>query len=166
MRKVTEVADVVDFLNGHSCFFIVKQAVNAKQIFMKTVDYKYYLRLLRKYKVEYNIKILGYCLLPGFVYLVLQPKNPRVLSIFIHEINQAYENYFNARYKTRGMVWKPRYKSRVLGTGQDLFESIKFIEFIPVKALMAETPAKYPWSSCSHRVMGAENRVLDNNLFS
>ena len=130
------------------------------------MDYRYYFRLLRKYKTKLSINIFAFCLLPEEIHLIIQPQNPDKLAPFIKEISQSYLLYFNSRYQHQGKLLHGRYKSMAIRNDAGLSEYIKFVEFIPVKFQIADTPVCYPWSSCSYRVLRDGDGLLDRRPYS
>ncbi len=125
------------------------------------MDYRYYCRLLRRYKKRLEMNIFGFCLMPDYVHLIVEPHQAQSLSLFMQGVHQSYTLYFNRKYRHRGSLWHGRFKSIALDRDQDLFDCIKYLEFHPVRANIATTPLEYPWSSCSLRILGYKNGLLD-----
>jgi len=147
------------FLKNNSCYYIQSQGRRRQKIFRVSLDYEQYLKFLKKYKLRFQVRVYGYCLIPATVYLIVRPGDSNKLSLFMQGINQSYALYFNRRYKREGKVWGQRYKSTLISGDGDLFKYIKLVEFIPVKVKWSYSPVEYPWSSCSGRVLGSDGIV-------
>jgi len=148
-------------LKEKACYYIVARCAKGKHIFYGLTDYAQYSALLRKYKNKFNVSLIGFCLLPASVHLILQPKEPKGLSSFMQGVNQSFAIYFNRKYRSSGQLWFGRFRSVVLDNVSDLVECIKYVEFKPVKENLVFSPVEYPWSSCSLRVLGYKNGILD-----
>ena len=58
-----------------SFFHVITQGVNREYIFNKKEHIEMYLHLLNKYKDEYNISILAYCIMSNHAHLLLYINN-------------------------------------------------------------------------------------------
>lgn len=99
--------------------------------------------------------------MPNHVHLIIQPDEPKNLSLFMKHVNQIFAQYFNAKYKKSGHLWQSRFKSKILFDEEYLFDCIKYVEFNPIRHRVANSPADYPWSSYQVRVLEAKNEFLD-----
>ena len=93
--------------------------------------------------------------------MIVQVPEAKHLSSFLREMAQIYTLYFNSRYKNQGKLLSDRHKKIEIQGEGSLAEYIKFFEFIPVKHQRADNPVQYPWSSCSYRVLGDGDGILD-----
>ncbi len=100
--------------------------------------------------------------MPNHVHLVIQPEEPKNLSLFMKQINQIFAQYFNGKYNKCGHLWSGRFKSKVLLDEEYLFDCIKYIEFNPLREQLVDSLADYPWSSYQTRVFEAKNEFLDS----
>ncbi len=153
-----------EFLDGSLCYFVTHQATKAQNMFLQEGDYKYYFHLLKKYKEKFKISLFAFCLMPGKVYLILQPRSQEDLFLFMQRVSRVFNLYFNARYHRKGRLWEARCTNIVIDD-DDFFSLVKFLEFIPVQAQLTDTPLLYPWSSCRYRVLCPENSILDKHTF-
>ncbi len=111
--------------------------------------------------MEITVSIFAFCLLPQDIHLIIQSQLAQNLSIFIKTICQDYSVYFESRYQIQENVFSGRQKSLAIIDDIALTEYIKFVEFMPVKYQLADTPAQFPWSSYNYRVLGDGDGVLD-----
>ena len=149
------------FLKNNQCFFMTLHARKNQKIFLHVTDYRYCLRLLRKYKNKVQVNIFAFCLLPEEIHLVIQSLSNQNLSMFTEEVSRDYKFYFESRYQIHENIFSGRHKKVAILNDMRLMDYIKFIEFMPVKFQMADTPAQYPWSSYSYRVIGDGDGILD-----
>ncbi|MCR4337652.1 MAG: hypothetical protein NUV91_07610 [Candidatus Omnitrophica bacterium] len=138
------------------CYFVRSWPSEKVRLFSKSSDYAYYLRVLKKYKAEYKLKIFAFCLIPQGIYLILQPRGSKDLSDFLEKTMDAYY----LRLVQDGQEVK--FIRNIVKDTQDLVDWIKYLEFIPVKHELALSPLSYRWSSCSYRVLGDQGGLLDS----
>ncbi len=161
VKKVQTMPRTARFLQDHCCYHVIINGPGKLPVFRTLMDYAYYLRLLKTFKMKLSVHIFAFCLLPERVHLIIQPKETGGLSAFMQRISQSYAVYFNRKYKREGKLWQGRFRSIVIGHDQDLFDCIKYVEWIPVRSELVNSPVEYPWSSCSLRVLGYQGSILD-----
>ncbi|MBN1869068.1 MAG: hypothetical protein JW847_00610 [Candidatus Omnitrophica bacterium] len=142
------------FLKDGYWYYAQMRSHRNQKIFLMDSDYGQYIKMLRKYKLRFQISVYAYCLLPTASYLVIYPSDARKLPLFMQCLNQCYALFFNRRYNGLGKVWGDRYKSVIIHNNHDLVETVKSVEFIPVKEGYSRSPFEYPWSSCRNRILG------------
>ena len=157
------MVDRQPFLDGKMCYLIINRGFKGKRIFYNETDYKYYFRLLRKYMKQFTVHILGFCLLEKTIYLLVLPKDTSGLSSFMEEVRFSYALFVNSKYDGDRHVWQKNYRKVLVQRDAELINYIKLIEFRPVKANITDNPIRYPWSSCSRRVL---NRYDPMNIIA
>ncbi|OGX36552.1 MAG: hypothetical protein A3C36_06015 [Omnitrophica WOR_2 bacterium RIFCSPHIGHO2_02_FULL_52_10] len=147
------------FLKDGVCYFVQTHSFMGKEILKTDADYGRIMRTIKKYKVRYSVCLYAYCLVPTGVYLILHPNDALQLPLFMQGVKQAYALYFNRKYKTGGKVWHQRFKSALIYNDKDLVNAIQLVESIPVQERRSPSPAEYPWSSCTYRILGSASIV-------
>ena len=146
----------------NGCYHIMIRGNNKKRIFLASKDYTHYLSLVKRCKKQYKIKVLGYCLMPNHIHMIIQPQeNKRDLSKYMHSISRAYTAYYNEVYKEVGHLWQGRYKSKVILKDGYMLNLIGYIECNPVRAEMVDAPHYYIWSSYRERNLLEETNIID-----
>ena len=143
------------FLKEGGCYSVQTKSYGNQKIFKMDPDCAHYLKLVKRYKRRFGVNVYAYCLMPTRAFLVVRPGDTRKLPLFMQGVNQSYALYFNRRYNGMGKVWGQRYQSVLIDQDRDLLESMKSVEFLPVKEDRARSPFEYPWSSCMNRVLGS-----------
>jgi REP element-mobilizing transposase RayT len=106
--------------------------------------------MARKPRIEYE----------GAFYHVITRGN-RKQKIF----NQRHTMYYNRRYKTVGHLFQGRYKAILCDRDRYLLALLKYIQYNPLRAKIAESLDQYPWSS--HRAYFTKtewSEFLDTDL--
>ena len=130
-----------------SFFHIIAQGVNREKIFYKSKYIKKYLSLIDKYKKEYNISVIAYCVMSNHIHMLIHTENVNCMSKFMHRINGIYGQYYN-KYEDRvGIVFRNRYASEPIYDQKYLASCINYIHMNPVKAKIVKKCDEYEYSS-------------------
>src|SRR3989338_864272 len=90
---------VMEFLKGRACYYVcVKNSRLLPRLFHSSPDFSYYLRLLKKYKQESQVKILAFCLLPDSIHLILHVSSVAEVTSLMEKIQRSYGCYFSVKY--------------------------------------------------------------------
>ncbi|MGB2629927.1 MAG: transposase [Candidatus Omnitrophota bacterium] len=146
----------------NAAYHIVIRGNRREPVFSIKEDYEKYLKLLWKYKNRYKAKIYAYCLMENHVHIILEPSCKLTLKKIMHGMNLSYSKWFNIRYDKCGHLWQGRFKSFVIQKDQYLLNCITYIEHNPVRAKICQRAEDYPWSSYKARVLGKNNKLLDD----
>ncbi len=142
-------------------YHIINRGNKKEHIFLNFDDFKKFLEILIFYKKRFKVKVLGYCLMPNHVHMVLDIANPKNLAKFMQSLTQAYAMWFNKKYNKVGHLWQDRYKSFVIQKNRYFLECIFYVEVNPVRGNLVTSPADYIWSSYQERVLGIKKGILD-----
>ena len=143
----------------NACYHIITRGNQKQKVFFDTKDYTKYLLFLRKYKIKFNTKIYGFCLMPNHIHLLGEPQENPNLSKFMQSLSRAYTAHFNNRYNKVGHLWQSRYRSKVIVKDNYLIDCIHYIELNPVRANLVKSAGEYPWSSHQERITERKTAV-------
>jgi putative transposase len=127
---------------------IVQRGHNRQVVFAAEDDFRYYLDTLKTWKVEYGVKVYGYCLMTNHVHLVLEPpEEVAELGRLMKRLAGRQTRYVNRLEGRRGTLWESRYKSSPIQTDEYLLACCRYVDLNPVRARMVIAPQEYQWSS-------------------
>ena len=109
------------------------------------------------------IEILGVCLMPNHIHLLVRQLTDNGISLFFQKMG-GYSNYFNKKYERFGSLFQRPFKAVHIKTDDQLIIVINYIHLNPIdliehnwKTKGISNPQKvieflesYPWSSYSH----------------
>ena len=150
-----------------SFFHVIVQGINKEYIFDKDEYIQKYLSLMDKYKEDYEISILAYCIMNNHAHLLIYTENVVEMTGFMHKINGIYAQYYNKCENRVGVVFRNRYESEPIFNERYLAQCIRYIHMNPVRAKMVESCGKYKYSTYNEYVnnMGhAKHPILINIL--
>lgn len=123
-------------------------------IFDREKDYHKYIGLINKYKKEYKIKVLAYCLMTNHVHFIVIPKTADSLGKFFNTVHMRYSHYLNRLRKKKGHLWQGRFYSCVMDE-RHVYCGVRYVERNPVRAKMVKRAWEYSWSSAGTHVGNA-----------
>ena len=149
------------FTIDNGIYHVMTRGNNRQKIFQCDSDNLIYLKLLRKYKIKYGIKIYHYALMTNHVHMIVMAPTGKDLSDFMKGLNVLYTVYYRKNYGGIGHFFQGRFKSFVIQEGRYLLECGRYIELNSVKAGIVKYPTEYKWSSYSVYAFGIRNDLVD-----
>lgn len=127
-------------------YHITARGNNREYIFKEDIDKGYFLKLLNESRQNMRFKLMAYALMDNHYHLLVQTGDVKLQKI-MHQINNKYSKYFNAKYERCGHVFQGRYNASVIGNEQYLLKVLTYIHQNPVKAGICKRVENYKWSS-------------------
>ncbi len=127
---------------------VMQRGNNDQPVFLTDDDRVAYLELLREESERHGVAVLGYCLMPNHLHLVIQPVQAASLARAVGRTHFRYAQQFNRVHRRGGHFWNNRFHSCVL-EGSTALASIRLIERNPVRAGAVKQAWQWPWSSAS-----------------
>ncbi|MDY6824537.1 MAG: transposase [Thermodesulfobacteriota bacterium] len=104
--------------------------------------------------------IWAYCLMPNHIHLIAVPEKAENLRLAIGEAHRRYTRRINFREGWRGHLWQERFSSFVMDE-RYLVACVRYIENNPVRAKLAKSPDKWPWSSALAHMAGKNDKLVN-----
>ena len=144
---------------------VVQRGSYRQQTFFSDADYQTYLGFLARSTLRRGVRILGYCLLPNHVHLIVIPDFAESLSRAIGESHGAYSRWLNHRLRRQGHLWQRRFFAAPMDRPH-LIEALRYVDLNPVRARMVERAEQYRWSSAVAHLQGFDRGgLLDMRLW-
>jgi putative transposase len=139
----------------------VTQRGNRRQrVFFCDEDYEVYRTQLSQGCRAAGVRVLGYCLMPNHVHLILEPANEGGLRAALAEAHRGYSRRVNLREGWRGYLWQGRFASVAMDETH-LLACARYVELNPVRAQLAARPQDWPWSSARAHLAGRDDGVVE-----
>ena len=146
-------------------YHITLRGNNKQRTFSRNADYKYFLRLLSRYKEKYRFSLYHYVLMPNHLHLLLHLAEQVNIPKLMQGLTLSYFQYKNKRTGYCGHFWQGRYASKIIDTDRYLISAGLYIERNPVKAQIVALPEDYKWSSYRSYAYGENNPLIDTNPY-
>jgi len=143
-----------------SFFHIMVQGINKSYIFEYNNDIKYYIKTMYELNMDYNIRIIAYCIMNNHSHLLIEANNIDNISKYMHRLNTKYGKYYNKKYNRVGYVFRDRYKSEAIYNEKHMYCCIKYIYNNPVKAGICNNAEDYPYSNYKNISINYEDNYV------
>jgi len=131
--------------------------INKKRIFEDS--------LFNVIKEKLIVEIIGYCLMPTHIHLILQQLKEKGISIFMNNVLNSYTRYFNLKMKRKGPLWEGRFKSVKVQTDEQLLHLTRYIHLNPVTAYLVDKPELWEFSSYKEYCGLSERQICNYKEF-
>jgi len=139
---------------------VMQRGHNKEPIFFKDIDYREYLKILKKVADHYQCQIHAYVLMTNHVHLLLTPAKKNSISLMFQSIGRLYVTYINKAYDRSGTLWEGRHKGNIIDTENYFMTCMKYIELNPVRAGMVNEANDYCWSSYAANAYNKPNAII------
>ena len=126
---------------------IIQRGNNRMSLFLNDEDFSMCALLLRESSEREGCAIHSYALMGNHWHLLTTPERPNSPARMMQSVGFRYARYFNFRYERTGAVFEGRYRSMMIDSERYFFACSRYIELNPVRALLANHPGEYKWSS-------------------
>ena len=116
------------------------------QTFFSDADYRLYRDLLVKQCRHHAVSILGWCLMPNHVHLILTPPDTDALRGALSRVHRMYAGHIHAREKRTGHFWQGRFGCVAMDEDH-LVAAMAYVALNPVRAKLVAKAEDWPWSS-------------------
>lgn len=122
------------------------RGINRQVIFEEDEDRRFFLRTLKRCKETSGFKLYAFCLMSNHVHLLMETGEESLETVF-KRIGSGYVKWFNQKYERTGHLFQDRFRSENVESDRYFKTVLRYILWNPVKAGMAFSPERYPWSS-------------------
>lgn len=141
---------------GNQVYHIVNRANSRKTIFSNPDEYRHFEMLLKAATDRFNMRLLGYTLMPNHWHLLLYPRGSGDVSLFMQWLTLTHTQQYHAWKHTtgHGHIYQGRYKSFLVEQDTYLLAALKYIERNPVRAKLVQKVEAWKWGSGYRRING------------
>lgn len=137
-------------LIGIKYVHITTHGISEEYIYEDVNEKRKIRRLILENQKEFNINVIAFCIMSNHLHLLIQFKEPKDLSMYMHKINTIYAIYYNKKHNRTGYVYKDRFHSQIIMDIKHLQNAIVYIHNNPVKAKICSKVNEYEFSSYSN----------------
>ena len=130
------------------------------EVFFDEGDYLTFRDLLAASCKAAKVTCWAYVLMPSHIHAILVPKNEDGLRAALAPVHRRYAGLINARRRKTGHFWQGRYGAAVMDESH-LVAAFHYMMRSPVEAGLADTPAKYKWSSAAAYLKGVDDGLTE-----
>jgi putative transposase len=142
----------------HIAHHVTQRGNGRRRTFFGDDDYRLYRDLLGAACAGAGVKVLGYCLMPNHVHLILAPTDEDGLRRALAPVHRRYAGAIHAREKRTGHFWQGRFGAVALDEAH-LAAAMRYVAFNPVRARLVRRPQDWAWSSVQTQLGLAQDAV-------
>src|SRR5262245_66682086 len=90
---------------------VTQRGNNRQQVFFSDADFRLYLDLITEYAPRFGVAVLGYCLMPNHVHLIVVPEAETSLARTLGAAHSEFALAVNASAGRSGHLWQNRFFS-------------------------------------------------------
>lgn len=145
---------------GNLVYHVINRSNARMRIFRTKNDYLAFEKALEEANEKFNMRILGYCVMPNHWHLVLYPKHDGDLSDFMRWLSMTHTQRWHVAHNTTGSghLYQGRYKSFVVEKNEYFYILLRYVERNPLRANLVEKAEDWRWSSLWCRLYGDEKQ--------
>ncbi|MDY6875006.1 MAG: transposase [Chloroflexota bacterium] len=172
-------------IEGH-VYYITTVVYNRLPIFTKSAYVIPLIDSLNFYRYQHRFRLLGYCIMPDHLYLIIWLYGESTVSEIMHDYkrfisgrlarqakvegNQAWLDAFRAAGEETGRgehkVWQDSFWDKIIYNERTLRQKLNYIHRNPLRAGLVECPEDYPYSSYRDYVLGNQTLIeVDTDWF-
>lgn len=133
------------------CYHVINRGNGRATVFHDSNDYRAFIALIGEAVERVDVRMLGYCLMPNHIHLVLWPRHDGDLSRFMQWLLTAHVRRYHRVHGSSGHVWQGRFKAFPIQSDEHLLTVLRYVERNPIRAGLARRAVAWPWSSLQGR---------------
>ncbi len=145
-------------------FHILNRGNARQNVFRDDEDFEYYLKLIKRYKKEFQFKLFHFVLMPNHVHFQMEPIIEGSISKIMQRLTLAHTWYFNKKYHSAGHVWQGRFKSSLIDKENYFLHCGMYIELNPARAGLVKNPEDWRFSSYNFYAFGKTDSAIKDIL--
>ncbi len=134
---------------GGMIFHVLNRANARARIFARPSDYVGFQLVLARAVVQYDMRLLSYCIMPNHWHLVLWPRDDGDLARFMHGLTTRHVRRWHRSHDSDGLghLYQGCYRSFPVQNDQHLLIVCRYVERNAASAGLVERAQDWPWSS-------------------
>jgi putative transposase len=137
-------------VGGH-CYHFYNRGNNRMQLFHERGDYVAFMWLLIEARDEIDVPVIGACIMPNHLHLVICPRNDTDVARWAHWLFTTHARRFHKRHGTSGRVWQGRFKASIVQSDEHLLKLIRYVERNALRSGLVKRAEHWEWGSLSWR---------------
>lgn len=133
-------------------YHITSQCIEWREMIAEEEIKEILVEVLRWSKRKYHYKLIGYCIMPNHIHLIIHTmQGGAPISRIVQYIKARFAELYNRLFKRTGPFWNGRYKDSIVQFAKNaahyLLWLLWYLAFNPVRKRICANPLKYNYSS-------------------
>jgi REP element-mobilizing transposase RayT len=145
-------------------YHVYNRGVGRQRLFVSDANCRFLLRRAKRYRKDYDLSIIAYCLMPNHYHLLLRPGEDEALSSFVQRLFNSYSQAFNRQQGRSGTLFEGRAKSILVDSEDYVLHLCRYIHLNPVNAQLVSHPGEWLWSNYLEWVGRRSGTLIDREF--
>ena len=132
-------------------YHVLNRANRRDVVFHDTADYAAFIQLIGKAQEHVPLPLLGACLMPNHVHLVVRPIADTDLARWMQWLFTTHARHYHEKHHTTGHVWQGRYKHCTVQDDHYLLTLLRYVERNALRANLVARAEDWRWGSLNWR---------------
>jgi putative transposase len=144
------------------CYHVINRGNNQLQRFHDRADYTAFLWLIAEANERIPLPIIGACIMPNHVHLVVRPKRDADVAEWTRWLFTTHARRYHKKYASSGRVWQGRYKAFVIQDDAHLLTVLRYVERNALRANLTARAETWEWGSLYWRTSASAPFALEH----
>ncbi len=114
--------------------YVCIKGISSEALFRNADDFDYLGQVLAETSALYNLKLMGFCLLPNQAHAIFQTDRGNIVEV-MHRICTKYTLYYNRTYHRAGPLMRGRFLSTIIQPDEHLLRLSRWLHLLPTREL-------------------------------
>ena len=129
-------------------YHVMIRGIDRQKIFHTNYDKYYFIKILKRYKIQFGFELFAYCLMDNHVHILLRESGCSISEV-MRSVAGGYAVWFNKKYDRVGHLFQNRFRSEAVEDERYFMTVLRYILYNPVKAGLSKTIQDYLFSSAN-----------------
>ena len=145
-------------------YHIYNRGVNKSILFREPDNYRFVTEKIQKYRKQYNVSVVAYCLMPNHYHLLLRQDGQEPAGKVPQSIFNSYSKAYNLKYSHSGTLFEGRFRAKPIQNSSHLLHLCRYIHGNPVKDGLVASPADWQWSNYLEWIGERDGELVDREF--
>jgi len=144
-------------------YHVINRGNDQLQRFHDRVDLNAFLGLIAEANHHAPLPIVGACVMPNHVHLVVRPTRDDDLAQWTHWLFTTHARRYHRKHGGSGRVWQGRYKAFVIQGDAHLLTVLRYVERNALSANLVRRAEEWEWGSLYWRMHATAPFALEES---
>jgi len=145
-------------------YHIYNRGVNKSTLFREPANYRFVTEKIQKYRKQYNVAVISYCLMPNHYHLLLRQDGQEPAGKVPQSIFNSYSKAYNLKYSHSGTLFEGRFRAKPIQNSSHLLHLCRYVHGNPVKDGLVASPADWQWSNYLEWIGERDGELVDREF--
>jgi putative transposase len=132
---------------GGGVAHVLSRGNNRARVFHSPHEYDSFVKLLDEARLEYNVDLYAFSIMPNHFHLVVRVDEVAQLSGMMQMWLTKHATRYHLTHGSCGHVWQARFKSFPIQADGHLLTVLRYVLLNPCRASLVQHPWEWRWSS-------------------